>query len=61
MTRCMNMSKQGFAEILNFMSGVRIVALFCAIISGNAPLCADADGRVAFKVMNQQCWLRTSN
>ena len=40
------------------MSGVRIVALLCAVISGNAPLCAD--GRDGFEVMNQQCmsWLR---
>ena len=58
MIHCMNMSKQGFGEILNFMSGVRIVALLCAIISNNAPLCAD--GCVGFEVMNQHCmcWLR---
>ena len=52
------MSKQGFGEILNFMSGVRIVALLCAIISSNAPLCAD--GCVGFELMNQQCMLAAS-
>ena len=38
------------------MSGVRIVALLCAIISSNAPLCAD--GCVGFEVINSVCWLR---